>query len=336
MIFILKWFFLRIKLFYYLILPYFSSSYKGSYYANLGVTYFELQKYNKAISVFKRAEDLNAGQNHNLSKYNAYYLGFSSLNLGNHQQAADNFEQYLKFEPKDREIIELFAWCNLLLRRNEQALENYLELAALAPNDPTYAIESAKIFIELNRKDEAYKQLEFAKGPNRNLALNLLIDSLRHRFNNDLENAISLLEQAIEKITAEKRSQLYSQLGDIYILLSEYKKQNGDLDGAISVLEGLCAVTPNDLWALNCLSFEYAEKGINLEKALSNINLCLKYQPENSFFIDTKAWVQFKMGMTNEAKKLIEKSLELNPHAKETQEHYKELCKALVPSNIDL
>ena len=75
MIILFKSFFLYVKLFWYKVVLYFFSTNKGSYYANLGVTYFALEQYVIAIAKFSKSEELNGGQDNRLSKYNAYYLG---------------------------------------------------------------------------------------------------------------------------------------------------------------------------------------------------------------------------------------------------------------------
>jgi tetratricopeptide (TPR) repeat protein len=323
MIYLYRRLFLYLKLLWYQIVFYSFPTLEESYYTNLGITYFELEQYNKAIAKFKKSEDCNGGKDFTFTKYNAYYIGYSYLNLGIHREAVTYFDKYLSFEPNDSEIIGFVGWCNLLLYQHEAALKSYLRLVELDPKKPTYLIESAKILFELNKKSEAYKQLDMLKNFSCEPALNLLADSLKYRFNNELDKAIFFLERAHDELRMNQDEVLYSQLGDLSILLSEYKKEHGDLEGAILVLENLCKVTPDDYWAINCLSFEYADQNIKLGKALEQINRCLKYQPENSFFIDTKGWILFKMGKVKEAKKLLEKSLELNPNSKETQDHHR-------------
>ena len=316
---------LHFKLLWYHIVFYSFPTLEESYYANLGITYFELEQYKKAITKFKKAEDCNGDKDSTFTKYSAYYIGYSYLNLGIHREAVKYFDKYLSFEPNDSEIIEFVGWCNLLLYQKEAALRSYLRLAELEPKKPTYLIESAKILFELNKKNEALKQLDLVKKLNYSSAFHLIADSLRYRFNNDLDHAISILERALTESSLNEDELLYSKLGDLYILLSEYKKEQGDLRGTILVLENLCKIMPDDYWAINCLSFEYADQNIKLENAMEKINRCLKYQPENSFFIDTKSWVLFRMGRAKEAIVLLEKSLELNPNAKETQAHYRQV-----------
>lgn len=323
MIYFYRRLFLYIKLFWYHIVFFSFPTLEESYYTNLGITYFELEHYIKSIANFKKSEDCNSGKDNTYLKYNAYYLGYAYLNIGNHLQAVKYFEKYLAFEPKAAEVLAFVGWCNLLIYNHEAALKNYLQLVDLEPNNPIYRIESAKILFEINRKEEAYKQLELTKKLKYGVVLELLAESMKYRFNNELENAVLFLEQTIKEVSDNKKSILYQNIGDFYILLSEYKKESRDLGGTISVLEELCEMTHDDFWSINCLAFEYADQNIKLEKALAQINRCLKYQPENSFFMDTKGWILFKMSCMEEAKKLIEKSLELNPNAKETQAHYR-------------
>jgi len=49
----------------------------------------------------------------------------------------------------------------------------------------------------------------------------------------------------------------------------------------------------------------------------------LRYQPENSIFLDTKGWVLFKLGRRDEAKAVLERCLELLPNYEDAREHYK-------------
>ncbi|MCP4115529.1 MAG: tetratricopeptide repeat protein [Desulfobacteraceae bacterium] len=329
MFYLYRQIFLHLKLLWYHIVFYSFPTLEESYYTNLGITYFELGQYEKAIAKIKKSEDCSGDQGNAFAAYNVYYIGCSYLGLGNHRQALKAFDAYLAFDPENFEIIEFVGWCNLLLYQHEAALKNYLRLAKLEPANPIYIIESARILFELNKKNEARKQLDSVKKLNYGSALDLLVDSLKYRFKNELDNAILFMERALAEATLNKDELLYSQLGDLCIILSEYKKERGDLEGTIIVLENLCKIIPYDYWAINCLAFEYADQNLKLEKALGQINRCLKYQPENSFFIDTKGWILFKMGRVKEAKKILEKSLELNPNDKETLAHYREVKEQL-------
>jgi Flp pilus assembly protein TadD len=64
-------------------------------------------------------------------------------------------------------------------------------------------------------------------------------------------------------------------------------------------------------------------------EALELVGRALASQPENSFFLDTKAWILFKMGEKGLAKKLIEKSRNLNPKYLEIQNRYREIIQSI-------
>ena len=61
----------------------------------------------------------------------------------------------------------------------------------------------------------------------------------------------------------------------------------------------------------NSLAYCYAQKGENLDEALSLVEAALKAEPDNYTMLDTKGWVLYKMGKKNEAKVVLEKALEL-------------------------
>lgn len=61
----------------------------------------------------------------------------------------------------------------------------------------------------------------------------------------------------------------------------------------------------------NFLAYCYAQKGENLDEALSLVEEALKDKPENYAMIDTKGWVLYKKGETKNALKLLKKALEM-------------------------
>ncbi len=106
------------------------------------------------------------------------------------------------------------------------------------------------------------------------------------------------------------------------MLLATFQKENEDMKGALSTLETLYEKNPYDLWLINELVMEYADQNLKVEEALNMIDSVLKYQPRNSIFIDTKGWILLKMNKTEEAKKLFQKSIDLNPNNKDAKKHY--------------
>jgi tetratricopeptide (TPR) repeat protein len=291
------------------------------YYLNLGTTYFYLEKYYKAISLLEKSEKSHNHQDSSYSRYNFFYLGYCYLNVGNFVKAVKYFEKYLRFNNNDLAVLADIGWCYMLINRPSDALETYLRGAKMETNSPIWHIECAQILMELNRADEALQHLELAEAKMRDSNVLEIIKSLKYKIEGRLDESIEALKSVISKIHPNGLS-LIPKL-DCYIMLSRYQREYRDIRGVLSTVEKVLEDNPTDLWVINEVAIEYADQGIKIEKTLKLINKALKFQPENSIFIDTKGWILYKMGKKEEAKLEINKSLALNPDCKDTQEHYK-------------
>jgi tetratricopeptide (TPR) repeat protein len=69
-------------------------------------------------------------------------------------------------------------------------------------------------------------------------------------------------------------------------------------------------INPKHAEALNYLGYSYADKGINLNEALSLINRALELKPESGYIMDSLGWVYYKLGNYDEALKILLKAVE--------------------------
>jgi len=80
----------------------------------------------------------------------------------------------------------------------------------------------------------------------------------------------------------------------------------------------------------------YAERNIKLDEAYELINRALKKDPDNPAYIDSMAWVLYKMKRYKEAYEWQKKALKFDPSEEEFIKHIKAIMKALgVKKNID-
>lgn len=296
-----------------------------SYYANIGLIYYELNKYIKAINAFEKSQKSHNNQDISFSKFNWFYLGYCNLKLGDFTNAIHNFENYLKFDRENVEILQIVGWCYELTNDLETALKFYLTALDLKPDLKELHIECSKILMDLNRKEEALNQLKIAESKIENPIENEILKSIVLKFNSNIEKSIEVLKNAVSKMDNESLISNHFYENDIHMLLARYQKEYGDQKGSLSTLETSHVRNPNDLWLINELAIEYADQNVKLEYALNLINSVLKYQPHNSIFIDTKGWILFKMNRREEAKLLFQKSLNLNPKYKDANKHYNEI-----------
>jgi tetratricopeptide (TPR) repeat protein len=100
----------------------------------------------------------------------------------------------------------------------------------------------------------------------------------------------------------------------------------------INTMKKLLEINPKNPTYLNFLGYLYADIGINLDEAYDLIKSALKYEPENAAYLDSMAWVLYKMKRYKEAYDFQLKALKKSPSEKEMREHMLEIMKAL---NID-
>ena len=70
-------------------------------------------------------------------------------------------------------------------------------------------------------------------------------------------------------------------------------------------------INPEHADALNYLGYSYADKGMNLNEALSLVEKALKLKPDNGYIIDSLGWVYFKMGRYDDAAETIKKAVSI-------------------------
>ncbi|TFG36469.1 MAG: tetratricopeptide repeat protein, partial [Desulfobacterales bacterium] len=100
-----------------------------------------------------------------------------------------------------------------------------------------------------------------------------------------------------------------------------YLDRLGELDGAVAKMEQVLAITPDDAHALNYVGYTWADKGINLEKALEYIKQAVDLKPDDGFVRDSLGWVYFKMGRYGEAVTELEAAASMQPDDPTIQEH---------------
>lgn len=100
----------------------------------------------------------------------------------------------------------------------------------------------------------------------------------------------------------ELKAQFYSNLGDTYNDLKNYKDSDESFDKALEL-------NPRNAFVLNNYSYYLSLRGVKLEKAAEMSLLSNEIQPNNSSFLDTYAWVLYKSKKYKEAKEWQEKAI---------------------------
>lgn len=111
------------------------------------------------------------------------------------------------------------------------------------------------------------------------------------------------------------------------MLIAEAYYRTGDFTKSDSLFEALIMEDPGNYMVLNNYSYYLAERGEKLEKAKEWSGLVVKNNPDNATFLDTYAWVLYKLQSFEEAERYIlaaldkggENDPEVNEHAGDIQ-----------------
>ncbi len=144
-----------------------------------------------------------------------------------------------------------------------------------------------------------------------------LINGVAHLSAEQWEEAIFYFEEGVKR--AANNTQMlglfYGYLGDSYYKTGNYNKSDSYYDKAL-------LINPNNELILNNYSYYLSLRGQNLEKANEMSLKLMRLNSENLAYLDTYAWVQFKLGKYEEAKRVIEKVIEAGKANAENFDHY--------------
>lgn len=143
-------------------------------------------------------------------------------------------------------------------------------------------------------------------------------NGLANYFKQKHEAAIGSLNTALS-IGGEKRfvADVYALLGDTYHATGLHNRSDSSYDMVLSL-------RPKDHIVMNNYSYYLSMRGDKLDKAEQLSRRSLELQPESPTYMDTYAWILFRLGKYREAKEWIEKALQ-HPEAQQDPdvlEHY--------------
>ena len=117
--------------------------------------------------------------------------------------------------------------------------------------------------------------------------------------------------------------QFYSMLGEAY-------KNDGNDTMSDESFEKALDLDNENLFVLNNYGYYLALREEKLDEALKMSKKCIEKEPDNSTYLDTYAWILFKLKRYDMAKKYIEKAIENSgKNSSEIVEHYGDILMIL-------
>ena len=262
-----------------------------------------------------------------------YFLSMAQLDLNQGTEALATLEKARQKFPQSFAMEFYTALAYSRQKSYDEALKHFVAAEVFAKaTDPSalnedYYFQLALAQIDLNRGSEALATLEKArqKFP-QSFAMEFYTGLAYNRLKNyDQAVAHYLAAEKISKATDSKRldAGLYFQLGAAY-------ERKGDYAQAEQSFQKCLQLAPDLAEALNYLGYMWAEHGMKLDKAKELIEKALKLEPKNAAYLDSMAWVLFKLNQPAEALPYALKALELSEQPDATvDDHVADIYAAL-------
>jgi tetratricopeptide (TPR) repeat protein len=107
------------------------------------------------------------------------------------------------------------------------------------------------------------------------------------------------------------------------------REQLGDIPGAQSAARDALRRDPENATVLNFLGYLLADHDQSLDEALDLIRRALKHDPDNGSFIDSLGWTYYRLGRLGEARKELERAVDLTGGDPIVREHLGDVYKDL-------
>lgn len=243
---------------------------------------------------------------------------------GNYLQVNSIATTFAILYPDDMRAMNLYASHLVSSGDAEQAVQIYKD--RLRIDDKNIDVYNNIIDLEayLNRADsvEKYSNLALELDP-KNLDLHLRRSGV-FQYQQRFEQASKALKKA-SKLTDNDtiKSQIYCSLGDIEQFLGNSKK-------AISYYKQSLKYNSQNILTLNNYSYFLSTIDQDLETAKQMIEIVVAEQSNNPTYLDTQAWILYKLGEYEQAQKIMRSAISLDRDKNiELYVHYGDILHAL-------
>jgi tetratricopeptide (TPR) repeat protein len=222
--------------------------------------------------------------------------------------AAEQLEALIRDDPTNPKAYYLLGRFALEANKPAEAVEHFKKMLVLSPDfEPVYYL-LAMAQIDLNKPAEAVATLEKArkKFPS-SFALEFWTATALSR-KKDYAEAMKHYTAAEVTAKATDAKQLDERF---YFQLGATCERMGDFTEAAKYFERSIQIAPNFAESLNYLGYMWAEHGTNLVRAKELIEKAVKAEPKSAAYLDSLAWVLFKLDQPKEALPYALKSVEL-------------------------
>lgn len=233
-----------------------------------------------------------------------YSLALINMEIEQYETARTAFEKLIE---NDERIDDAHFYIAFIDAQNDNlsgAIEHYLKVSA-GNNFLPAQRNVTELMVQQGRYTEASTRLRTIRfqNPNANLPLltmeaNILLDEgMQTEAEPFLNSAIGAFPDNVQLLFL--RSVLSQELDNLVLMEQDLRK--------------VIQLNPNSPIAYNSLGYTLADRTDRYEEAYELIKQALELAPDDPAIIDSLGWVQYHLGLYEEAKVSLEKAFELFP-----------------------
>lgn len=192
-------------------------------------------------------------------------------------------------------------------KKIEQASFYYKKVVEIDPNQIGAWEEILFLELRLNNLDSlnVYSKQAIEVFPTNPIFYYL--NGLSHYYKKNYEKTIDVLKYGVSFVVSNPslNSEMYSILGGSYNELEDFKNSDNSYEKALEYM-------PHNVQALNNYAYYLSLRGEKLEKAEKMSKKTIEMFPEEPNYLDTYAWILYKMKKYEEAKVWMQKAIDIS------------------------
>jgi tetratricopeptide (TPR) repeat protein len=233
--------------------------------------------------------------------------------------AAGQFRALLEVDSANAEALYTLARLRFQQKRYAEAAEHYRKTLRILPKLDEAWVNLGVCQLQAGQADSAGYSFRQARKHGSTMDLDYLFGF-----------GYSQLEQYGKAIPYYQRDypRRAKDVPFLFNFAAAYERA-GDYDNAEAYFLRLLQLDPKHASALNYLGYMYADRGLQLETALQEIELALREDPDNSAYLDSRGWAKFRLGRLQEARADLEAAIRNGGQDAVIHEHLGDVLSAL-------
>jgi tetratricopeptide (TPR) repeat protein len=249
------------------------------------------------------------------------------LRANDHKRAVEQLEAITRENPTNPQAYYFLGSVALEERKWAEAIENFNKTILLNERFEQAYYDLANAQMSSGKTSDALATLESAR---KKFAQNFVVEFMtglvmaRQKAYDDAIRHFTAAEVIARATDPRRLTQgFYFQLGAAH-------ERRGDLAEAEKCFEKCLEIAPEFAEAMNYLGYMWAEHGLHLERARELIEKAIKLEPKNAAYLDSLAWVLFRLNQPSQALEYVLKAVDLSEEPDATvQDHLGDIYAAL-------